>query len=104
VAKHTNGECYYCSEKFSNDHKCKSKSVFLLEMDDGDEPDVVTEDLGISLHMLTDIDVADMMKLHIQIHDQTIVALVETGSTHAHQGDCGATPRPSGDPPARADC
>jgi hypothetical protein len=82
VAKRANGECYYYTEKFSNDHKCKTKSVFLLEMDDGDEPEALAEDLGISLHALTSIDVADTMKLHIKIHGQTLVALMDTGSTH----------------------
>jgi hypothetical protein len=61
---------------------CKSKSVFLLKMDNGDESDVIAEDLGISLHAVTDCDVADMRKLHIQIHNQTLMALVDIGSTH----------------------
>jgi hypothetical protein len=82
AAKCTNGKCYYCPGKFSNDHMCKSKSVFLLKMDNGDESDVIVEDLGISLHAVTDCDVADMRKLHIQIHDQTLMALVDIGSTH----------------------
>jgi hypothetical protein len=82
AAKRANGEWYYCPEKISNDHKCKSKSVFLLEMHNSDEPGTITEDLGISLHALTGIDVANTMKLHIQIHGQTLVALVDTGSTH----------------------
>jgi hypothetical protein len=50
VAKRANDECYYYPEKFSNDHKCKSKGVFLLELDDDAEAEVVAADLGISLH------------------------------------------------------
>jgi hypothetical protein len=53
VAKRANDECYYCPKKFSNDHKCKTKGVFLLELDDDAEAEEVDEDLGISLHTLT---------------------------------------------------
>jgi hypothetical protein len=58
------------SLKFSADHKCKSKDVFLLVLDDGAETEAMADELGISLHALIGIDVVDTMKLHIQISDQ----------------------------------
>jgi hypothetical protein len=82
AAKRVKGKCYYCPKKFSNDHKCKYNGVFLLKLNDDDEVEVVADDLGISLHALTSIDIADIMKLHIQLNGKTLVALVDTGSTH----------------------
>jgi hypothetical protein len=101
AAKRTNGECYYYLEKFSNDHKCKTKGLFLLELDDDTAAKAVTKDLRISLHALTSIDIADTMKLHVQVNDKTPVVLVDIGSTHTfmnaavvnHLG-LPATPRP----------
>jgi hypothetical protein len=82
VAMCANGECYRCTKKFTPDHKCASKGVFLLEMDDDVEVDTTADELGISLHALTSIDVANTMKLHVRIKGKTLVALVDTGSTH----------------------
>lgn len=42
----------------------------------------ITEDLGISLHAATGIDVADTMRLQVKIGESTLTALVDTGSTH----------------------
>jgi hypothetical protein len=82
ATKWANNECYYCPKKFTNDHKCKAKGVFLLELDGEVESEAVAEDLGIFLHMLTDIDVANMMKLQVTIAGMLLVALVGTWSTH----------------------
>jgi hypothetical protein len=56
--------------------------MFMLEMDDDIEVDTAANELGISLHTLTSIDVANTMKLHIRIKGKALVALVDTGSTH----------------------
>lgn len=82
AAKRTSGECYFCSDKFVPSHKCGGKGVFLLEMEDGMEADHWAEDLGISLHAITGIDVADTMHLRVRIGDTTLLALVDSGSTH----------------------
>lgn len=50
-------------------------------MVDDEELEETTE-LGISLHAITGIDVADTMKLQVTINGQSLVALVDTGSTH----------------------
>jgi hypothetical protein len=55
--------------------------VFLLELDD-DVAEEAMEELGISLHALTDIDVDETMKLQITIGGTPLVALVDTGSMH----------------------
>jgi hypothetical protein len=82
ATKRANGECYHCPEKYSVDHKCNTKGVFLIQLDaDMDEEDV-TEDLGISLHALTGINIGDTMKLQVTINGSMLVALVDSGSTH----------------------
>jgi hypothetical protein len=82
VARNANGECYHFPKKFSADHNCKSKGVFLLELDDGVEPEAMAEDLSISLHALTDIIITDTMKLNIQNKGKTLTVLMDTGSIH----------------------
>jgi hypothetical protein len=82
AAKRANGECYYCLVKYAADHKCPVKGVFLLELDDDVVEEEAVEELGISLHALTGIDVGETMKLWITIGGTPLVALVDTGSTH----------------------
>jgi hypothetical protein len=103
AAKRANGECYRCTEKYSADHQCSSKGVFLLELDDGVEEVEAIEELGTSLHALTGIDVANTMKLRVKIHGTELLALVDTGSSHtfirdsvAHQLGLQMTPWPVG--------
>uniref|UniRef100_A0A0A9HQ49 Retrotransposon gag domain-containing protein n=1 Tax=Arundo donax TaxID=35708 RepID=A0A0A9HQ49_ARUDO len=37
AAKRRNNECYFCTEKYTPDHKCTTKAVFLVEIEeDGD--------------------------------------------------------------------
>jgi hypothetical protein len=80
--KRRKGECYFCPEKFSLDHKCGMKGVFLMELDDHDDPDSLTDDLGISLHALTGISTTNTMQLKITIADTELLALVDSRSTH----------------------
>jgi hypothetical protein len=82
AAKRANGECYHCTEKYTTDHKCAGKGVFLIEMDDDADAESVQEELGISLHALTGIDVGNTMKLPVVINGVSLVALVDSGSTH----------------------
>jgi hypothetical protein len=78
------GECYHCSEKYTADHKCAARGVFLLELDGEDTgtTDTLAEKLGISLHALTGIDIADTLKLKVSINGVALIALVDSGSTH----------------------
>jgi hypothetical protein len=64
--------------------------MFLLEMDDDVEGETA-DDLGISLHTLTGIDVSNTMTLNIFIHDASLVALVNMGSTHTFIQEAAAT-------------
>lgn len=82
AAKQGSGECYYCPEKYAPGHRCHGKGAFLLELDDDHTAEEVADELAISLHALTAIDVADTMKLQVVIAGVPLTALVDTGSTH----------------------
>jgi hypothetical protein len=51
ATKRASGECYHCKEKYSPEHKCSGRGIFLLELEEEDttiEPQLPV-DLGISL-------------------------------------------------------
>jgi hypothetical protein len=79
--KRKKGECYFCPEKFTPDHKCTMKGVFLMELTEEDLADLV-DDLGISLHALTGLSSANTMQLMITIAGTELRALIDSGSTH----------------------
>jgi hypothetical protein len=65
AAKRAKGECYHCTEKYSLDHKCAARGVFLLELEDDTREEEEVAELGTSLHALTGIDVGETMKLTV---------------------------------------
>jgi hypothetical protein len=73
--KRKKGECYFCPEKFLHQHKCTMKGVFLMKLNDVDDPMSLVDELGMSLHTLTDIST-----MHLR-------ALVDSGSTHTFIDD-----------------
>jgi hypothetical protein len=84
AAKRASGECYHCKEKYSPEHKCSGRGIFLLELE---EEDTTTEpplqvDLGISLQAMTGIGVTDTLRLPVTINGINLTALVDSGSTH----------------------
>ena len=89
--KRASGQCYFCPEKFSKDHKCAAKGVFLLEISDEEAPTSIDDDLGVSLAALTGIatpsDAQFTMKLRVRVHGADLIALVDTGSTHTFVHD-----------------
>jgi hypothetical protein len=60
-------ECYYWPKKFSNDHKCIVKGVFLLELDEDVGSEAVAEELDISQHTLTGTDIGNTMQLQVRM-------------------------------------
>jgi hypothetical protein len=50
----------------------------------------VPEDLGISLHAITGIDVAETLKPPVTINGVTLTALVDSGSTHTFRANASA--------------
>jgi hypothetical protein len=68
--KRKKGEHYFLPKKFSLDHKCASKGVFLMELDEEDNAEAVAEDLGVSLHALTGLCTTNTMQLVIYVKGQ----------------------------------
>ena len=67
--KRQNGQCYFCPEPFSKEHKCAARGgVFLMDLGD-DELDPLRDitDLEISLHALTGLNSADSMLLQVTV-------------------------------------
>jgi hypothetical protein len=87
AAKRASGECYHCTEKYTSDHICANKGVFLLELTEDDEGGETLDDVGISLHALTGIDIGTTMKLSVCLYGRQLVALVDTGSTNSFIND-----------------
>jgi hypothetical protein len=86
VAKHTRGECYNCTEKFTKEHLevCPVKGIFLLELDSSEPTDQLDDTTPlISLNAITGIAAIETMKLLVHLGSDTITALVDSGSTHS---------------------
>lgn len=69
AAKRASGECYHCVEKYTPNHKCVGKGVFLVELDEDQNLEEAAEALGVPLHALTGIDVGTTMKLKVCINN-----------------------------------
>jgi hypothetical protein len=86
------GLCFNCPEKFSRDHlkQCSKKGIYLLEMD-GDDPagDIFVDDSGIEipLNALSGMSTGQTMRLGVAMRNQTLVALVDSGSTHCFMAE-----------------
>jgi hypothetical protein len=86
------GLCFNCPEKFSRDHlkQCSKKGIYLLEMD-GDDPagDIFVDDSGIeiSLNALSGMSTGQTMRLGVAMRNQTLIALVQSGSTHCFMAE-----------------
>jgi hypothetical protein len=65
--KRKKGECYFCLEKFSLEHKCASKGVFLMELEDDDDLVLLADELGVSLHALTSLASTNCRKNKLRI-------------------------------------
>jgi hypothetical protein len=88
---HRLGLCYNCDDKFTRGHNCVCKRLFLLEgfeeEDDGvatkTAEDVWTEDTPVfSLQALAGVTFTDTMKLEVGLRSASLVALLDSGSTH----------------------
>ena len=86
------GLCFNCDEKYSRDHN-KGKRLFLLdcEEDDDDSEDAAaageesgdTESPVFSLHAVAGVPVADMIQITMSVGAASLLALLDSGSTHS---------------------
>ena len=63
------GNAISAHEKYTLEHRCSAKGVFLLELAEGKEDDLgdTLPDLGTSLHALIRIGTADTMMLQVLV-------------------------------------
>jgi hypothetical protein len=82
--RHVKGLCFRCDEKFVPGHREECKRLFIIEVVSDDEVDGNPTDPTISLHALTGIQpcASKTMQLWVQIGDATIMALLDSSSTH----------------------
>jgi hypothetical protein len=76
------GKCYFCPKKFTHDHNCTSKGVFLMELEHDDELTLLVDKLGVSLHALMGLASTNMVQFLMQVTRILLHALVDSGSTH----------------------
>lgn len=86
--KRSLGLCFSCDERYSPGHKCKQPQLFIMEGADDDDDDDSENDEEeeptpeITLHALTGWDSPTTIRLHASIKQQSLLALVDSGSTH----------------------
>jgi hypothetical protein len=59
------------------------KRVFLMELEEGDDAEVVADELGVSFHALTDLCATNTIQLVIHVKGRQLRALVDSSSTHS---------------------
>jgi len=88
------GLCFNCPEKFSREHAkvCSGKGIYYLELADGGETEDTDEetDVTISMHAVTGIRTSSTLQLRATIRGATMVALIDSGSTHSFISDAAA--------------
>nr|GLL25459.1 uncharacterized protein LOC109154292 [Ipomoea trifida] len=94
--KRSKGLCYNCDKKWSNSHRCQSRFLMLLGMEEDDpvcqeevtpqddqftEAMLITADIS-TLNSLSGMNTPRSLRLWGDIHGQRIQILVDGGSTH----------------------
>ncbi|XP_026417263.1 uncharacterized protein LOC113312740 [Papaver somniferum] len=92
------GLCYNCDELYRVGHICKTQQLFMLvasEEDLSDQSDTSPDEnmtdspsssdttMEISLHALTGQSFHDTIRISGHLHQQAIMVLIDTGSTHS---------------------
>jgi hypothetical protein len=54
-----------------------------MELEEDDDPVMVADDLGVSLHAITGLCGTNTMQLLIHVKGKQLRALVDSGSTHS---------------------
>jgi hypothetical protein len=81
------GKCFKCDELFMPDHRKHCKQLFVIEVmdkDDVNDLSSTTDELTISLHALTGIQLCTSrtMALMVDVNGTQLIALLDSGSTH----------------------
>jgi hypothetical protein len=82
------GLCFNCNEKFGRGHNRVCQRIFLIDLalddDDGDAEDVeqAADEPRISVHAITGIRTSETMQVRIHLGGASLLALLDSGSTH----------------------
>ncbi|KAM3243961.1 hypothetical protein ACQJBY_055715 [Aegilops geniculata] len=84
------GLCFNCNEKFGRGHNRVCQRIFLLDLapdDDNDDTasaidDASPADPRISLHAISGVRTSETMQMHITLGGVSLLALIDSGSTH----------------------
>jgi hypothetical protein len=83
------GICYNCDDKYTRGHNRVCKRLFYIdsvELDDiGDAAataEAAREALVFSLHAVAGVPICNMVQLKVELGATSVVALLDTGSTH----------------------
>ena len=82
------GLCFNCNEKFGRGHNRVCQRIFLLNLAAAEEnanlktDDATPAELHISLHAITGVRSSETMQMHIVMGGTSLLALIDSGSTH----------------------
>ena len=84
------GLCYHYNEKFDHGHNKVCQCLFLLDSAVEDEVSTETPEEGtieelirhFSLHAIVGVRIHETMQIHLKLGDTSLVALLDSGSTH----------------------
>jgi len=93
------GLCFNCNEKFGRGFNQVCQRIFLLDLvqdDDDDDMAANTEDATpadpqISLHAITGVSTSETMQMHLTLGSVSLLALIDSGSTHNRLAEEAAT-------------
>lgn len=86
--KRSLGLCFSCDERYTPGHRCKQPQLFIMEGEhdtESEEDEAARGDESIpeiTLHALSGWDSPTTIRLHTRVHNQRLLALVDSGSTH----------------------
>jgi hypothetical protein len=86
------GLCFNCNEKYSRGHNRVCQRLFFLDIaeeDDSDEiaPVQASDAPLISLHAIAGVRLGDTMQVRINLGGASLLALLDSGSTHNFVAD-----------------
>ena len=83
------GLCFNCNEKFGRGHNRVCQRIFLLDLAPDDDDDTASDtadatpaDPQISLHAIAGVRTSETMQMHIMLGGVSLLALIDSGSTH----------------------
>lgn len=77
------GLCNSYQEKFSWNHRCSMKEIYLLKLDEEEDMEDDNDHVEILLHALTGIHTGRTMQLSVKINGRELLDLVDSGATHS---------------------